>query len=145
MNILRIIFLFILISSCNAQQKFDIGSEIKDTTTLQKAGKILISPSHIEQSYYTVAEGIQYTICIDSVNRINYILTQDSNYITSDDVKIGMSYDDVRKHTNSQLILERGWAFFVPLNSGWNAAFLITDYDNPKMVDSTVKWLFKRR
>jgi hypothetical protein len=146
--LLRTIFIFSLISSCNAQQKpmIEIGDELKHLTAVHKGSFIMISSAQLEQSYNVIIDDVNYLICKDMENRIKYIETKDFSFITADSVKIGMSFKEVLKHTNNPPRLENGWAFIVSLNSGWNAAFEISKNDFNKMdFDSTVKWLFKRK
>jgi hypothetical protein len=70
----------------------------------------------------------------------------DKSFISSEGIKIGMHYNDIKKSTKNSLILERGWAYTLPLNSGWCAAFEISNYDLPTISnDSTVKWMYKRK
>ncbi|MBK9321317.1 MAG: hypothetical protein IPM91_22635 [Bacteroidetes bacterium] len=65
--------------------------------------------------------------------------TKDYNFQTTEGVSVGMPLNNIKIITNSDLRIELGWASFLSLNSGWNAAFdLETDSS------STVRWLFKR-
>ena len=84
------IFLFL---SCNAQQKTmpEIGNKIPDSISLNKGTYIMISSAQLEPSYDIIIKGIKYTICMDKSNISKYIETKDSSFITSDNIKIGMS------------------------------------------------------
>lgn len=124
----------------------EIGDKVTDSITFKKGSFIMISPAQLEVGYTTVIEGIKFTICKDKNNLVKYIETKDNVFITEDSIKIGMSLTEVKKLTNNELRLERGWAFVMPLPSGWNVAFEFSKDDFNKISpDSTIKWIFKRK
>jgi hypothetical protein len=106
----------------------------------------MVSPSQFEDCYQVKINNINYLISIDGNNRIKSIFTYDKKFISPDSIKIGMKLSDVIRLSKDKPYLINGWAYVIPLNSGWNAAFEISNYDsNTLSPDSIVKWMYKRK
>jgi len=54
-----------------------------------------------------------------------------------------MKLSEITIKQKTELNLIRGWAYVMPLQSGWNAAFEIANYNNNLLSDSIVKWLYR--
>ena len=134
--------------SCSAQEKkiLEIGKVIPDSLILSQGSFILISSGQLKMANNIKINGINYTIVKDKENKINYIETKDKNFNTEENIKIGMLLKEVKKTVTADLKYERGWAYYLPLPSGWNAGFKLSQNDMSKISnDSTITWLFKRK
>lgn len=112
-----------------------------------KGSGIVWSSADISLTSYDIfLNDIKYTFVVRE-DKIVYIDTQDKNFKTSEGVTVGLPLSEVVSISNSKLAEERGWAFFVSLPSGWNAAFSVGDTmtDESPLEDAPVEWLFKRR
>ena len=123
--------------------KLKIGDVFPDSLLKYKGNGIMISSGEITPSYVLKLDNITYSICKNSKNKISYIQTNDTNFISSEDLKIGMTLAECKTKTTAVFKLERGWAYYVELPSGWKAAFAII---NEKEIDETKKLVmfFKR-
>ncbi len=120
-------------------QKLDIKLSRNPTLLLINSGqfypKVDVSINHIT-----------YTIAYDNNQIIKYVSTSDSKFVTPEYVRTGDPLSQVKKQTESELLAERGWAFFIHLKSGWYAAFTqgATLTEGDLSSDAKVQWLFKR-
>jgi hypothetical protein len=123
-NILSSYFLIMcFLTSAFAGESFDIGSKMpenaKDTGVL-----LMTSPSQFRKAYEIEIDRIKFTICPDERGQIAHIVTKSLDFRTAEGIKIGDTYKTVQKITDRSSAKWRGWAFVVPLNSGWKAAFI---------------------
>jgi hypothetical protein len=66
---------------------------------------------------------IKYTVTTNTKGIINYISTTDSQFVSPEGIKIGDSLAKVREVSKKDLIKESRCVSYVPLKSGWKAAF----------------------
>jgi hypothetical protein len=108
--------------------------------------KIMISPSHVSSAYSVIDGGITFIVSVDHDGNLNYISINDSQFKTSEKLKVG---DTLRKAKNYQVGMvnkESGWCFWILLSSGWKAAFIqgSSATEGKLKPDSIIKWFFKR-
>ncbi|AXG71761.1 hypothetical protein KORDIASMS9_04019 [Kordia sp. SMS9] len=94
---------------------------------------ILVNPSQTKDCDEIIYKGIEFLICYnerqDSI--IDYIFVNDKNYVTSDNIKIGSTYEDVKKvSSNAEIIDIEGWAKVAYLPSKWIACFNFNEVIN---------------
>jgi len=143
-----IFFLALFIISCNTSKtnNVEIGKKLPNNLELKNKINLLVSPAQFEECYKIRIDSIDYLISIDKEKRFKFISTFDKKFISLEGVKVGMKLPDVIQRSKQTLRLINGWAYVLPLNSGWNAAFEISNYDSNTMSpDSTVKWIYKRK
>lgn len=139
-----IIFIFI---SCNASQtnNLEVGKEFSNSLDSTAKINLMVSPSQFEYCYSVKYNDIEYLISFDTHNRIKSVFTYDKKFTTIEGVKIGMKLSEVIEKSKHKPYLLNGWAYVIPLNSDWYAAFEISDYESNEMSsDSTVKWIYKK-
>lgn len=128
--------------NCNdheSEKLLAIGANLPSKYKNYSFTQRMTASASIEKCIEISLNNIIYLVCINSSNKITYIETKDHNFQTTEGVSVGMPLNNVKQFTNSDLRIELGWASFLSLNSGWNAAFdLETDSS------STVRWIFKR-
>ena len=108
--------------SC-ASSQLQIGSTLPSTAKKLNQG-LLISAASIRDESYTLNEkGIEYIICLNAGKKIEYICTEDKKFVSPEGLKIGDTLKRALTATPDNLIIERGWAYYVKLPSGWNASF----------------------
>ncbi|MBN1253448.1 MAG: hypothetical protein JXA16_15015 [Bacteroidales bacterium] len=169
--ILLLICLGCLKTPNNYKKKIIDDTHVSDTIRFKKLPKIgdRISDSVIQtsknihllvssaQTYPSTS--IYFQECIfdigfekfDPENRIlggkvKYIQTRDSNFRTSEGVKINMTLKELKHIQDNKIIKEPGWAYYMELNSGWKVAFFVDETSTGReLLDSdSIKWIFNR-
>jgi hypothetical protein len=87
----------------------------------------LISSADIEELFAFELEGCQFELALDESNRVKYVGTSDTNLVSVEGVRIGTILGEAARLAGSQVIYEPGWAVYVPLRDGWNAACGVED------------------
>jgi len=145
-NLLAFISSLLILFSCNSKKEKTANYYINDKDSIGETYGMLISTNDLESTCFDYTDiGIKFSKCIDKDFYTIFRSTTDSNFKTSDGVSIGMSLNTVKIISKKQLVIEPDWAYYFPLKSGWNAAFMLdekTDYQTIK--DSTVAFIFKR-
>jgi hypothetical protein len=127
--------------------------EIGDTLpakakVVEKNGSTIVVAADSAQlwpAYQLEINGIVYVVGINSHGKIAYICP-DHTFKTKEGISVGTLLSTVTAINPQNKVNERiGWAYYVHLPSGWNAAF-ITSSSNPTAglsPDSKVAFLFK--
>ena len=107
---------------------------------------LMISPSQYSKAYNVYCQNISYNIAINDLNKVIFISTQDEAFVTSENLMIGKLLSDVQSISKNKIITESGWAFYIPLESGWNAAFVEGKSMTSRMLkeDSKISFFFKK-
>jgi hypothetical protein len=105
---------------------------------------VMTSPSQSRPGYSVSISGVDYTLCAES-GRIVYISTLSRLFQTPEGVRVGDPFGQVREHARAEVRAISGWAFVVPLRSGWGAAFVQgeTATEEPLRDEAPVRWLFR--
>ena len=141
--------IIILASSCSSYITLDnlkIGEKIpREIAKSPSKQYLLTSSSDLEQSYETTLNGIRYSIAIDENKRITYIGSFDPDFKTEEGYSIKTTFKEIFTSIN-KIELEPGWAFYVPLRLGWNAAFKLSKAgaESKPKDDDKVGFFFKR-
>ena len=144
---LLIIVSTILVASClnKGDGSLKIGNPYEGR--IDSTSGILRNSGSLDIASYVTLGNVTYGFCKSKENVVNYIFCKDTKFIT-DGIKIGDSYDKLKRVFDvSSVEIERGWALYVELPSGWCAAFGLPDEGmNEARIDdsATVKWFFKR-
>ena|SRR5687767_7157294 len=105
----------------------------------------MTSSGSLAPAYEVEHEGLEFTICAYKDKLVHYVDTDDPNFRTPEGITAGESLKNVLEISKGELIREQGWAFYVRLKSGWNAAFLQGDATEGELSpDAKVRFLFKR-
>ena len=112
----------------SSSYKIEKGEKLPTNIKLLNKKNIMVSPSQFYDCYKIINNNKEFYISLDENKIIRTIFTYDSNFITHDSIKIGMKFSDVAKRVIHKPYLIKGWAYVIPLNSGWIAAFEISDY-----------------
>lgn len=148
MKKINCIFIIFICISCNTSKTNNLEIDKKFSNNLDSTAKVslMVTPSQFEDCYLVKVDNIDYLISIDINNRIKSIFTYDTKFRSIDWIKIGMKLSEVIEKSKHKPYLINGWAYVVPLNSGWYAAFETSNYEsNALSSDSTVKWIYKRQ
>ena len=84
----------------------------------------MIAAAQISPAEEITVDGLRYTMAFDDGGRVVFIATFDPEFVTSEGLRVESTYQEVEKAARSIAVREPGWAFVVPLPSGWNAAFV---------------------
>lgn len=124
-----------------------IGERLPQEIMYESDEYRMTSSGSMEAMFRTTINGINYIFCKNQTDTITYIETKDENFVTKEGFKVGMRYyDEIANKTEQKLQLEKGWAYVLPLDDGWYAAFDLSEVDLQKMsTDSTIKWFYKRK
>ncbi|MGE5529751.1 MAG: hypothetical protein ACM3X6_11505 [Patescibacteria group bacterium] len=150
-----------LTSLCSASSNFTVVDNIHDFELeigetlpanffeISKSSEtVQIGTNKFVQGYNIKAKGIKYKIGVDESMVIIFISTDDRKFTTPEKVKPGMKFMDAMEIStqfpDSKLIIEKGWAGVIPLQSGWNAAVLLDKSDGFSMFDK-IAFVFKRK
>ncbi|MBK7230633.1 MAG: hypothetical protein IPH97_17595 [Ignavibacteriales bacterium] len=107
---------------------------------------LLISSSELSNAYSVNCKNINYYVAVNDFKKVIYISTDDESFVTSEKLNINSTLSDVRNITDNDISIEKGWAFFIPLESGWNAAFVKGESmtDGILDMDSKISFFFKK-
>ena len=100
----------------------------------------------LEPAYEVEHEGSEFTVCAYEDRLIHHVSTNDPRFRTPEGIAVGVSLKEVLELSKGKLVREPGWAFFVSLKSGWNAAFVQGESmtEGELSPDAKVRFLFKR-
>jgi hypothetical protein len=103
----------------------------------------LINPGTISDLYSYKNDDRQYLLSFDKNERINYMIVNEDDFITSDFLKKGDALEMcLEKH--GVLMVEEGVCFFVLLKSGWFAYIEGINYDLNRIHNSKIKFFYKK-
>jgi hypothetical protein len=121
----------VIFSSCFKGNYPQLYSNIKKyTPNLSPNGKILVSSTNILDSYSFMNKGVEYKLGVNENNKILFISTKKN---INGDLKVSMTYEELKKKKYLTIHEEKGWGYIVPLNGKWNA-YLNNDVDSSKVV-----------
>jgi hypothetical protein len=109
---------------------------------------LMTASGGLQPSFEAEFEGLKFTVCTADYKskRISFISTTDKRFRTDEGVAVGDTLQKILETSRGEVINERGWAFFVRLKSGWNAAF-VQGYEMTEgelLPEAKVAFLFKR-
>lgn len=104
---------------------------------------IMAGPSALYKSHTLFLYGAEFTLGVtEKESVIRYIATEDKKFITNEGFHVGMSYKDIKSRLKKEAIKLPGWAWYIPLESGWNLAFPLGG-DGEKLQDNaSVAWIY---
>jgi hypothetical protein len=106
---------------------------------------VVTAPDQTRREYSVTRDGVLFTVCPAEDGTIVFVSTTDVAFETPEGVRIGTPLTQVRAGAGRFELAWPGWAYVIPLPSGWNAAFVngpsITE--GPLREDSPVVFLFK--
>lgn len=143
-------FWFLIVLAClsacgnKANRLFEVGERLSHDLVYKSEGYLMTSSASIEAMFTTSINGLNYTFCKNQEGSISYISTNDENFTTKEGYRVGMSFAEITKSTGRKPNLEPGWAYVLPLENGWYAAFDLSQDLQSISADSTVKWFYRR-
>jgi hypothetical protein len=127
---------------------YQLGEKLPENILNTKSKKMTLAyAGQFLTCYNIVFNGILYTYGINEKGVIEYIATIDSSFKTQDGFSIRLTYGDFTEKLKNRLKCELGWAYYVPLDEEWNAAFFIGDYatERPPQNDDRITFFFQRK
>jgi len=80
-------------------------------------------------SFRIVRDGVPFIVCVDH-QKIVFIRPEDTkSFKTPEGVAVGDNFMGVLSRFFHPLVMRPGWAYFIPLPSGWNVAFVASPKD----------------
>ena len=164
----RVLFILLLTScscthrgqvlDCPSTLHLDAPPEIGSNLPCVKESRCLLmtSPASLDASYTVEAQGINFDVAVrGSEATVVFVSVSDPSFRTPEGYRVGTPLLDITNGAGHELVQETGWACFVPLPSGWNAALPLTDSSlrNGLWVECAeqaesipqIAWFFKRR
>ncbi|WP_157811809.1 hypothetical protein [Tenacibaculum sp. SZ-18] len=140
----NILFIFLsLLISCTKKSKGTPDELIHlNYNTSKGKQSILVNPSQTKNCDIIEHNGIEFLICYNtkSEKKIDYIFVKDKKYSTSENIKIGSTYEDIMKiNPKAEIINIDGWAKVIYLPSKWIACF---NYNENVKNTSEVSYLY---
>ncbi len=130
-------------------QSIELGDELPEDA-IQTGHLVLVSSAQLSPSYIIMRGEHVYEVTVHIevrdgkvVSIIDYISPLDKEFTTPEGIRVGDSFEKVRRVSKEDVIREPGWGFYayIKLPSGWGAAFL----DKSEFSSSNqVVMLFKR-
>jgi hypothetical protein len=114
----------------------------------QNTSVVMSCSAQFDPEYVLVVQGIEFSVGVrPEDHRVVYIATTSTDFKTAEGLSMTSRLGDARAFAIDILHNEPGWGYFLPLKSGWSAAFFIGDSgtDSAPTDDSRVSWFFKRR
>ena len=115
------IFLFFLLQQGQVFPKLGDPLPTKATPT---GVSLMIMAGKQSPAYQFLFFGVRYYFSVDANSRVDFAYVDDPGCILHDGIGVGDSTEKVLKLTGRKAIKENGWAFYIPLFAGWNAAFI---------------------
>lgn len=109
---------------------------------------LMSSSAQLDPAYLLVVQSVEYSIGLrERDNRVVYISTIDPGFKTPEGLTTSSSLTDAMRVASDELRMEPGWAYYLPLKSGWSAGFFVgkSGTESAPGEDDTVTWFFKRR
>lgn len=151
-RIIAILPILVIAMSGNSCRQNDvlvpvIGDILPDSFKTRNHVQILTTSSSSIDSYNWHSETFDCIVGVDEDERINFISTSDQRFITPEGISVGMKLEEVLKTHSGELLADPGWAYFIVLPSGWNAAFTVGYTMTESKPDDTTKvaFLFKNK
>lgn len=155
-NYLLILLLVVLLTlTCSIKQKdtmLSLNQILTDKLYKQYDIKetkynILVNAAQYYKALEVIIENIEYTIAVNESKEIVYISTKSDKFKTKEGLFIDSSLKECLQKSKNELLREKGWAYYIELESGWYAGFQ-EDKNNilaPPPNDSIkVAWFFKK-
>ncbi|SFU52434.1 hypothetical protein SAMN05216480_10617 [Pustulibacterium marinum] len=135
----RLLILGLLLALCSCNEKQNVTE--KETVQL-----LMINASDLKPYHSTVVNGVSFDYVIEETDTI-YATTKDANFKTIENYKVGTRFGIFPDSLQKLMVKESGWGYYVPLLSGWNAAFCIGNSctDSLPNTQSKIQWFFKRK
>lgn len=140
---MRIFCLFFLLLANSAFAQLILGKPIPNDIVIKSSNELLlIKVSQLSKKYAVILDNICYEISLDDNKNVQFIGTSDSSFKTSDNLSIGMEFKEINNAKINSIKTERGWAKYIFLESGWNAAF---DFKANITPTSKILFFFRRK
>lgn len=95
----------------------------------QNPDRIAVSPAQMAILYNGRTDSMEYSIGTDDRGRIIFIRTTEPSFVSPEGVKIGTTVSQLLSDAKLRVTEETGWAWYVPLPSGWNAQLMSPESD----------------
>ena len=107
--------------------------------------RLMTGPSQFDLSFDAEVDGIRYSIAFNKKHIVTFVATTDTAFASPEGIKVGTPMTETFKISGIDSVDRlAGFAYYVPLKSGWNAGFEVVDYDRDILaIDSTVTWFFR--
>ncbi len=148
---MRLLIFLIIISlgifTCSDfEQHLEIGDLLPPHAV--KIGKnILVTPGLFLRAFGVHVNDEIFLACPDQNDSVVFIQPASNDFKTPEGVKVGDIYFSILRVVPDSTRIVQGWAYVLPLLSGWNAAFCEGEHKTDGLLqdDSEVVFLFKSK
>ena len=119
---LLFICLIVLFSfNVHKRKKIKLGQDIKDIKNYKKTDTILFGAHRNFSNMHLIEiNEVDYKFTLDNKNQINYISTNDTDFIIQKNIRIN---DPLRTLKNKEFFHRRGWGYYTKVSSNQYALF----------------------
>ncbi len=143
------LLLTVVVISCNPKKVVEIETGVPLPVGATKISSttvgLLMSSASIGNAMKIKHNKIFYDVVLNNEEKVRYVSTHDNRFKTSDGIKIGQSYKQIKKKMTSEWP-EPGFAYCGVGGSGWTVAFTDDNFLKTRNISDTskVKFFFKR-
>lgn len=83
--------------------------------------ELVVASAQTYPMYRATARGLDLIFCVDRENRVRWVSTSDSDFVSPEGLRIGDPITRAAALAGEPVQSEIGWAWYVALPSGWNA------------------------
>lgn len=120
-----------------------VGDRLPSSAFIAKKDTLILGgPSQFYNQHMWEDGDYKFELGILKNDTVKFISINDPAFLTSQCIKVGMTINDVEAATGESGTVERGWAYYIPLQDGWNAAVMTSEKRVPGK--TRVTFLFKK-
>lgn len=122
---------------------FELGKLEKDSG--EKIG-IMTSSASIEIAEEILVDNVKFNIVTNNNEVITFMETTDTNFVTPEGFRVGDLWGNIPQLLKDKVIKERGWRYYLILDSGWRLGFCEGETCTEEELTKTTKiqWIFKK-
>ena len=146
----KILMMILILSfiQCSQLKKLQLGDPLPDKIKRRGSNTYMLSSSSNSSLLYRLKfAGIKYEYGVNEKGIIDFISTDDPDFKTEEGFSILSTFSEIVKRVGKNPIKERGWAYYIPLESGWNAGFICGRSSTDCYLNNNdkVRFFFKRK
>ena len=146
----KILMMILILSfiQCSQLKKLQLGDPLPDKIKRRGSNNYILSSSSSSSLLYRLKfAGIKYIYGVNRKGIIDFISTYDLDFKTGEGFSTTSTFGEITGKVGRKLRKERGWAYYIPLESGWNAGFICGRSSTDCYLNNNdkVRFFFKRK
>ncbi len=127
---------------------FKLGEKLPKKLIKKKPKTMILSTSsQLLFCHDVVFNGILFSYGSNEKGIVEFIMTSDSKFRTEEGLTIKTKYGELSNKLQNKLMSEPGWAYYIPVDKHWNAAFVLGENytERPPLNEDHVSFFFQRK